>query len=321
MRGAPLRPGFFLIGAPKCGTTSLSEYLRAHPQICFADPKEPHFFNTDLPYLRRTFSEREYLSRAFAHQRPEHRIAGEGSVFYLVSRDAVPNILRFDPDARFLVMVRNPIEMAQSLHHQNVYGQLEDEADFETAWRLQEKRRSGDAVPRRCLTPLLLQYHEMARLGSQLARVLEWVEPERLRVIVLDDLIRDPRATYCRVLDFLGVDDDGRRAFPASNERRMQAGWYRRWVGGTPRRVDRAIVGARRALGLREFGLRRRLGEALARPVPRAELAAPFRAELAAAFRGEVELLCDILERDLRGWLAPAPQPVQPVQRGEAREP
>jgi hypothetical protein len=71
MSRLPLRaPDFFLVGAPKCGTTALSEYLRAHPAIGFSSPKEPHFFATDRPFLRQMQSEEEYLRRAFAHAAP-----------------------------------------------------------------------------------------------------------------------------------------------------------------------------------------------------------------------------------------------------------
>ena len=53
------KPNLFLIGAPKCGTTSLASYLSDHPQIFVSDPKEPHFFNTDSEN-RKTWNWEEY---------------------------------------------------------------------------------------------------------------------------------------------------------------------------------------------------------------------------------------------------------------------
>src|SRR5271170_3647810 len=108
-------PEFFIIGAPKCGTTSLALYLARHRQIFIPTIKEPHYFLTDLRRPGRVSNQRSYetlFKRAGAH----HRISGEASVFYLLSRAAVPNILCFNPHAKFIVMVRSPLEMVVSLH-------------------------------------------------------------------------------------------------------------------------------------------------------------------------------------------------------------
>jgi hypothetical protein len=304
MSRAPLRaPDFFLVGAPKCGTTALSEYLRAHPEIGFSRPKEPHYFATDRPFLRQMESEEEYLRLAFAHCR-ERSLLGEGSTHYLLSETAVPNALACNPKARFIALVRNPIELASALHHDNVYNLVEDELDFERAWRLQEARAGGDRVPRRCRTPELLQYGRTGMLGAHLERLLREVPRAQLLVAVFDDFQRDPGLVYRRVLAFLGARDDGRREFPVLNERRLQSVWYRRVAGALPPELGRAALSLRRALGLPELGLRRRLGEASAQPEPRPVLRPAFRAELAAFFRSDVARLSHLLERDLGHWLA-----------------
>ena len=55
------RPNFFIVGAPKCGTTALSEYLREHPNAFLCQPKEPHYFATDFPTHRYVTKEEAYL--------------------------------------------------------------------------------------------------------------------------------------------------------------------------------------------------------------------------------------------------------------------
>lgn len=96
-----MKPNFFIIGAPKCGTTALCEYLRAHPRIGMSIPKEPHYFCTDCTTRFRTiYTQQEYL-RCFDHVQDGCAVAGEGSVWYLFSEAAVVNILRFAPDAKF----------------------------------------------------------------------------------------------------------------------------------------------------------------------------------------------------------------------------
>ena len=82
------RPNFFIIGAPRCGTTAMSEYLRGgHPGIGFSDPKEPHFFAADLPGIRVCDTEEQYVNGCFSHLSGKTWDAiGEGSVWYLYSR-------------------------------------------------------------------------------------------------------------------------------------------------------------------------------------------------------------------------------------------
>ena len=103
----------FIVGAPRCGTTSLSKYLRAHPDVGFSRIKEPHFFAQndlrDLPMndLRETVR-REYLDRYYRGRegRPLH---AEGSVTYLYFPEQLEPILRLWPRAKFVVGVRHPL--------------------------------------------------------------------------------------------------------------------------------------------------------------------------------------------------------------------
>jgi hypothetical protein len=87
------RPNFFIVGAPKCGTTSLSEYLRSHPNVFMSSPKEPHFFATDL-YPRNPEgidSVAAYL-QLFTDARDQHQVVGEASASYMFSDAAIPAI-------------------------------------------------------------------------------------------------------------------------------------------------------------------------------------------------------------------------------------
>ena len=79
---APLwqaRP-FFIVGAPRCGTTALSKYLAENPEICFAKPKETHFFVLEDRQLTAKELTRRYLKRHFPNLGPAHKAMGEGSV-------------------------------------------------------------------------------------------------------------------------------------------------------------------------------------------------------------------------------------------------
>src|SRR4030042_1995639 len=104
------KPNFFIIGGPRCGTTALSEYLRGNREVFFSEPKELNFFFTDFnPKYRLCTDENVYLGKYFS-EAGQYRAVGEGTPWYLYSKEAVPNILRFNHSAKFIVMIRNPVD-------------------------------------------------------------------------------------------------------------------------------------------------------------------------------------------------------------------
>ncbi len=142
-------PNFFILGAPKCGTTSLASWLGEHENIYMSPVKEPNYFNTDVRIIGR-LTDWEYQA-LFRGACEKHMAVGEATTGYLRSRVAVERILDAVSDARFIVCIRKPIEMAISYHGELVKSGIETETDFETAWRLQEIRRRGVRTPPLCL--------------------------------------------------------------------------------------------------------------------------------------------------------------------------
>ena len=272
-------PNFFIVGAPKCGTTSLARWLSEHPHVFFSKIKEPHYFSTDLS--NRSVVSRKQYDRLFGGVTWAHRAVGEGSTWYLYSRDAVPAIERIIPNARYIVMTREPVAMAHSLYHHNVRSLYEDQPSFEQAWRLQEERARGRLVPSTCVEPTVLQYQDVCSLGTLLQRLLDQVPAERVLQVSLEAMQSDTRAEYMRVLKFLDVPDDERDEFPVANEARRHRS----------RLLQRALTlggKARLALGLQK-GLG--LGRLNERPDPKEALSDEFRVELEDAFADEKALL------------------------------
>src|SRR6202044_1854761 len=157
-----IKPNFFILGAPKCGTTSLAAWLAGHPEIYLSPTKEPHFFNTDH---RRLTNSLESYEQLFAATDQRHRAVGEASVWYLASSTAAANILNYSPEAKFIVMLRDPTEMASSLHEELVFTGREDVVDFAEAWNLQETRQNRRHVPVKVWEPKFVQYGEACSLG------------------------------------------------------------------------------------------------------------------------------------------------------------
>lgn len=290
------KPNFFIIGAPKCGTTSLAAWLTLHPNVYVSPVKEPCFFNRDGLYRIGSLPKYEAL---FAKAGPEHVAVGEASTHYLYSREAVPRILEHNPDARFIVSIRNPIEMVQALHAERVWQGEETVKKFEDAWRLQEARQRGKYIPKTVhKDPERLQYGSYCRLGEQLTRLYAHVSKDRVLVLVLDDIAENPKREYQKVLNFLGIPDDGRDEFPVLNPRKAARSAYLSYV--TLRLGD-----IKRALGItRPLGIARWISAVNTRQPRAGRLPDDLRAELHSYFAGDIHLLEQLLQRDFSRWLA-----------------
>jgi Sulfotransferase family len=296
MNVLPRKPNFFIIGAPKCGTTSLWSWLSGHPNIFMAPEKEPHFFNTDD--LRRGVTSLGRYEALFHHAREEHKAIGEASVWYLSSCMAVRNILQYQPTGRFIVMVRNPIEMAPALHGEMLVSGLESVVDFRKAWHLQDQRRHGRRLPgfsswaqRRFL------YGDVCCLGEQLERLISAVSRAQVLVVILDDVRADPRREYLRVLDFLDLPDDGRLNFAIHNpSKSLRIASLRHLYRFAALKRSAGIEGG--------LGLWGRIQAANEVALPRAPLPPEILRELRIFFRKDVERLGLLLDRDLTTWLS-----------------
>ena len=293
------RPNFFILGAPKCGTTSLAAWLAGHPNIFLSAMKEPHFFNTDDRQGVATIGDYELL---FVEATDQHVAVGEASVWYLSSTEAVRNILRYQPEARFIVMVRNPVEMAPALHGQMLLGGHENVSDFQAAWDLQAGRREGRGLPAFSSARRRFLYGEICALGAQLERLLANVPSSRVLVVVLDDLSDDLRSEYLRILHFLGVDDNGRSEFLAYNKAKIA-----RWPGLT--RAMFVIMQIKRKIGIKVgLNLWNLVLDVNTIETPRAPLSPETTALLREYFARDVELLGRLLGEKLRHWLEPQPE-------------
>ncbi|MFI4977149.1 MAG: sulfotransferase family protein [Solirubrobacterales bacterium] len=214
--GAPKRrvPDFFIVGHEKCGTTALYRMLRSHPQIYMPDLKEPRFFSPDLSGRGRgprpaagvrPHTLDDYLA-LFAAAGPEQR-AGEASPQYIRSATAASAIADVQPAARIIAILREPASFLRSYHLQCVQSDLETEKDLRKALALEEPRRRGRHIPRRCEAPERLLYSDHVRYVEQLRRYHAVFPPEHVLVLIYEDLRRDNEASIRTVLRFLEVDE------------------------------------------------------------------------------------------------------------------
>lgn len=304
-----VRPNFFIVGAPKCGTTSLARYLSEHPSVFVCEPKEPNYFARDLIDFDDAagsleaawrYDQRAYLG-LFASADGRHLAVGEASTTYLYSSHALQEIRNFNPDARIIAMLRNPVDLARSLHAQKLIEGEETVGDFATAWRLQKQRETGGGFERKARRPRLLLYGNVAKLGEQVQRLLQVFPREQVKLILFEEFAAAPAVTYREVLAFLGLPDDGRAQFSVENPGRRIT---RSWLSLLARWRPKGLFSPLRSLG-RRVGLGRlsaRLMAVSSSVMPRDEIDPALRCDLEEFFEEDIRLLESLLGRDLGSW-------------------
>jgi hypothetical protein len=303
VRNKTVKPNFFIIGAPKAGTTALYTYLSEHPHVYMSMMKEPHFFATDFPNHRaRCCSTLDDYLRLFADARPEcHQAVGEASVHYIHSAEAVRNIYNFDPEAKLIAMLRHPAELIYAFHGQCVFNAIEDRADFGVAWRLQAARREGVNLPLGCYEPAFVQYEQIGKLGRQVESVMNIFPSEQLLFILFEDFVADAPAVYQRVLNFLEIPPDARQTFQKVNEsKKPRFRWLNDLAYNRPPWMKRLYEYS----GVRGYGIKGRLLRLNTKKKQRSSLPPAFRAELLGVFRQDILKLGSLLKRDLGHWLS-----------------
>ena len=313
-----------VVGAPRCGTTSLSNYLAEHPGVTFSSVKEPHFFSRyDLNGLSdaelRQALQNDYLPRYFGHYSADRPLMAEGSVSYLYAAEQMKPILRVWPEAKFIIALRDPMAMLPSLHQRLLYLGDEVVPDFASAWRLLGERARGRQIPRSCLDPRWLQYDEIGRLGKHVERFFSVVGRERCFVAVYDDLVKDPAGLYRRMLDFLDLPDDGRTDFAARRAGQgFKVGWLQRLLKRPPMAVRGFMAGEKYRLRLKPLdkperpspllsavmGGRKVLLDWNKAPAPKVTLDAALRRDIRETLAEDIAHLSRLLDRDLGHWLA-----------------
>jgi len=309
------RPNFFIVGAPKCGTTSLHHYLGLHPDIFVPKRKELHYFGSDLEFRKAPRIERsEYLAQF--QEAAGQRAIGEASVWYLYSERAAQEIFRFNRRAKIIILLRNPVDMLPSLHSQFLYECNDDLLDFEQALAAEPLRRRGLQVPTGVYFERGLQYRSVARYTEQVRRYLNTFGRDRVHVIDFDDLRRNPPLVYRDTLRFLGVQDQFVPPFVIKNSNSIvRHHGFQHFLNNPPRPVLQL------ARLLLPTPLRHPLVDLLkrlnSRRAPRPPLPDSLKQQLQAEFRGEVHSLGQLLGRDLSHWCGASVVAAPPVGEPE----
>lgn len=177
---------FVGIGAPRCGTTWLTTALREHPEVVVSKPKEPHFFS-NTEYYNRGF---DWYQEFFKHCDTTKYVAGEFSTSYLADEQAIERLAMHYPNAKLVMVVRDPVERAYShyLHNKNRGGLSQSFIEV-----VQDKE---DPIVRN------------GYYGYDLERVLAHFSPEQVFVLHYSDIQDDPQGLLTSLFNFLNVASD-----------------------------------------------------------------------------------------------------------------
>ena len=265
-----------------------------------SNPKEPHFFGTDLRGYRANESELEYHNIC---RKDQGSIMGEASVFYLMSADAFEQIHAYNSDSKFVIMLRDPIEMIPSLHSQLVYTQDENIEDFSVAWNISRKRQNGYYVPKRARSHLPLQYRECAKYAKQLGKLKKYFNNDNLHIILFDEFKRDPRRCVSQVLNFLEIQDfSDKIQYKLCNPNTMNRS---RLIARFLRHPPSIVVRLKRSLlGRGRSSFRDKLIDINTLQAFREPLDPDIKREIITEYREDVSDLSKLIGRPLTSWLS-----------------
>ena len=284
-------PNFFIVGAPKAGTTSLYEYLRRVPGVYMSPIKEPHFFNTinlvtvsSIPPIR---GKAKYL-RLFQGVRDEVAI-GEASTAYLRDPETPERIREVVPGARIIMLLRDPVERAFSHYLAHIREGVQ-------LFSFPEALRKD---------PYKDMYLAPGFYAQQVKRYLDAFGPGAVKILIFEEFIQDPKKAVNDVLRFLGLNSqpplpvgEAHNAFAIP-----RVGWaYRLLRNRWARRAARALIPAPLRMLVRK--------KVLLKKASKPAMPQEARRFLEEVFRSDVQRLEHILGRSL-SWFQARGQPAQ----------
>ncbi|PPC79322.1 sulfotransferase [Pokkaliibacter plantistimulans] len=243
------KPNFFLLGAGRCGSTTLYSMLRQHPQIFMPDIKEPSHFCSYFQVVKDPVSYFQLFNPV------EGQTAiGEASHVYLSNPESAPVIHTLFPKARFILILRSPTERAYSLYQWTRKANLEPCETFEEALEVEGQRYVNADFFNKCPQYFWnFMYVRSSYFDVQWARYLRFYSPEQFFVLSLNELVANPVHWMQQIFRFLDVDSSFIPAIRHLNARECTP-----MLAETKQRLDshfKATVAATNALAGRDLHL------------------------------------------------------------------
>ena len=300
-------PEFFVAGAPKAGTTALHAALAQHPELYLSPVKEPKFFLTDGPppaqggpgdaktYGEHVWRRGDY-EELFAVA-PARTLRGESTPFYLYSHEAQRRIRALVPQARLIVVLRDPIERAHSNWTHLWSAGLDPIDDFVRACAAEDQRVAAGWAD-------FWHYKRLGLYGQQVEHLFSVFPREQVLVFRYRDLVEDPPATLDRICGFLGVSPGVIDHVPRENVTAHPELTRRHRAMSLIMRTGSAVT-ARLPRHPGKVMLDRLESTLQEGAAPRRPLTWQERQELIPYFEADISLLGDVTGVDYSSWLRP----------------
>jgi hypothetical protein len=202
-------PNFFIVGAARSGTSSLDQYLSQHPEIYIPAKKDIHFF-ADESFLRCLGPGDDRLHKLLIRDEASYtqlfakgagaKAIGESSAFYLYFPDTAERIAQTVPDARIIIILREPVERAYSAYTFLVRDGRET-LGFEAGLGKEEERKHKGFEP-------LWWYRELSLYSKQIKHYQDVFGAKQVKVLLYDELFAKPGQALQDIFAFLNVKDD-----------------------------------------------------------------------------------------------------------------
>jgi len=301
MRSDKYRPNFFIVGAAKCGTTSLANYLSQHPDIYIPALKEPKFFSVAdnrfphngpgdiVPDAKVIKVQSDYESLFIPGQNCTAK--GEASVDYLYFEGVPERIKRYNPHAKIIIMLRNPAKRAFS----NYIHMVRDEREtlsFEDALENEEKRKAMN-------WEFFWLYKKIGFYSSQVERYLRCFGPDQVHIVLFEELNKDSIKVVQDLYMALGVDG----GFKPDVSLRFNISGIpeKKWLHSL---INRPNLLKNLVSPLLPITFRKNLGKKfLDSNLKKSEIDSSTYEKLLNLYQRDIERLQALIKKDVTGWL------------------
>ncbi|MEM9216742.1 MAG: sulfotransferase [Cyanobacteria bacterium P01_F01_bin.150] len=296
-------PNFLIIGAMKAGTTSLYRYIKQHPQVFMSPVKEPNFFALEGEVLddpRVTVTDLKAYTALFESVTDEVAI-GEASVRYLYSEKAAKRIHHHIPDAKLLVVLRNPVERAFSAYVYQFSRGSDLLPQFSEALQAEPERIAKDF-------DCWWHYKAMGFYHAQLQPYYRYFSPQQIKICLHEDLCEQSNSMLAEIFQFLQVDPSFQpNTAQQHNTTRVPQNQFIHNFLTKPHPIKEVFkplfssdLRYKIVKGLRQKNL---TAASNVDPAKRPVLTPSVRQRLISDYREDILQLQDLLQRDLSHWL------------------
>ncbi len=304
-----VKPNLFIVGLPRCGTTSICKYIEQHPDIYMSPHKEPHFFGKDLIRGKnvKLYTKGGYLNLFISGEKKKFN--AEGSVAYIASKTAAREIYKFNPSSKVIIMLRNPVDCVNSLFYKNKQISLLKARTLEEALQKEREMENNQDFLDRVMKswPLkglsimqLYQYRSLIKNLPQSIKLFQKVfGKENIKIIILDDLNRCPQKVCKEIFSFLELNEDCNLKFEKHN---VHESYRLKFIGNLIYKNHALLQKIRKMISSKPFPFITFLMELNVRKNKRKEMRSSLRQELSREFKPIVKQIESLTGLELSEW-------------------